>query len=223
MLLSVQPLILHFLPHVPLDHVHAQVVDIVNRVDPDEATTPNPGQFFMRHIGEIVKEDVIVNHPVTPADFSARPFSILEPGYYRVMDLPFDVVLKALDEFVELPVCFLQVENVIAEGHGEEFEKFPPGPVDIRVDGIYKAVTRPPKTPLAVPLLFFLRAIPTLLTVLACLPLLAHLDGTVLVEFDHTARDDRPEEVCVIGRRDIVIDILERVLFVFSLSEPIIK
>jgi hypothetical protein len=177
----------------------------------------------MRHIGKIVEKNVIVDYSVTPADFPTRSFAILEPGYYRVMNLSFDMVLKALDELVELPVCFLQVENVIAEGHSKELEKFPPGPVYIRVDGVYEAVTRPPKIPLTVPLLFFLCAILTLLTVLACLPLLAHLNRTVLVEFDHVTRDNRPEEVCVIGRGDIVIDILERVLSVFSLSEPIIK
>jgi hypothetical protein len=139
------------------------------------------------------------------------------------MDLPFDMVLKTLDELVELPVRFLQVKNIIPEGHREELEKFPPGPVYIRVDGIYETVTCPPKVPLPVPLLFFFRAILALLTVLAHLPLLTHLDGTVLVEFDHMARDDRPEEVCVIGRRDIVIDILVRNPLCFSLSEPIIK
>jgi hypothetical protein len=116
------------------------------------------------------------------------------------MDFSFDMILKAFDELIEFPVRFLQVENVIAEGHGEELEKFPPGPVYIRVDGVYEAVTRPPKVPLAVPLLFFLCAILTLLTVLACLTLLAYLNGAVPVELDHMARDNGPEVIGIIGR-----------------------
>ena len=91
------------------------------------------------------------------------------------MDLPLDMVLNALDEFVEFPVCFFKIENVIFEGHGEELEPFPPGPVHIGVDGIYETVPRPPKVLFTVLLLLFFRAVLTLLSVLACLSLLAYL------------------------------------------------